>query len=114
MGAPSVSCLAVPVQAGTGPLRLVHLLVTVDVVRKLLLRVATEVRLRLLPRVAPEWPAVVLVDVRVLEFGASSTAPRIFCALLDSPSIGDWHPTSLFLGSGTCDACMACPAPPQV
>ena len=53
MGAPSVSCLVVPVQAGTDPLQLVRILVVVDVARKLALHAAAKVQPRLLLQVVP-------------------------------------------------------------
>ena len=84
---------------GTDPLRLLHLPVMVDVAHRLLLRVAAVVQPRLLLRVVLVLLSRVLAAVRVLELEASLTAPHKFYVPCDSPSVGDWHPTSLCLGS---------------
>ena len=97
-----------------GPLRLVRFLGTAKVARRLLLLTVGVVLPRLLLRVDLVLLAELLVVSRVPGPGAFLTAPRRFCVPCDSPLVGDWHPTSPCLGSGTCGACMACLALPRV
>ena len=99
MGAPSVSCSTVLTRAGIDPLRLLRLPVVVDAEHKLLLHVVVVAQPRLLLRVDLVLLAEGVATARVLELGVSSTVPRKFYVPCDSPSTGDWHPTSLCLGS---------------